>query len=363
MREKMIKEAKKRRKTTKRSMFGFFTSQSSTMIGDPYMDSSKREQRWERGNGAMVRGVKAKGHGSFQKKSTAFSLGEPYIDPGKLRRNWQKKLDKKRLPDHGAFSGGTSRMSQSLDQTFMKTRFQSPYDADEESDVLSAKIKQQLAKRRNNRPKFAGFVKPNMLTAAPPAGGSGVHGRLIPVFDKALKKHTKYIESPFSAPRMLRTAERLVHEKTLDRLHESKRFAGRVRKQDHFVKNLDTYGIGENPDGTAIVEPVYRDQPKQKPLLDKEGQPMAPWIPSNPAKRGKDLDKKMLFQKLPEHIPDGYDGALQKTRQSLELDSTLNQSIHEKAWNPNGTHTFTGKGSASIMDNVVASKHKVLRKR
>ena len=31
------------------------------------------EQRWERGNGAMIRGVKSKGHGSFQKKSKAFS--------------------------------------------------------------------------------------------------------------------------------------------------------------------------------------------------------------------------------------------------------------------------------------------------
>ena len=41
--------------------------------------------------------------------------GEPYFNPGQLRRRWQKKLDAKRLPDHGAFNAGRSKMSQSVD--------------------------------------------------------------------------------------------------------------------------------------------------------------------------------------------------------------------------------------------------------
>ena len=77
--------------------------------------------------------------------------------------------------------------------------------------------------------------------------------------------------------------------------------------------------------------------------------------------QGKNNDKNLLFQKMPEHKPDGYEGALQKTKQTLELNNTLSDSIHENAWNPNGTHTFSGKGTASILDNVVKSKHKVLR--
>ena len=77
--------------------------------------------------------------------------------------------------------------------------------------------------------------------------------------------------------------------------------------------------------------------------------------------QGKEFDKKLYFQKMPEHVPDGYDGALQKTRQLVELNKAA--SIHDHSWNPNGTHTFTGKGTASIMDNVVASKHQVLRRK
>ena len=138
---------------------------------------------------------------------------------------------------------------------------------------------------RRNRAVFAGFVQPNIMTALPPAGGSGVHGRFIPVFDKELKKHSKYIESPYDAPRMQRTSERVSHEKTLETLHDSKRFSGQVRKKDTFTKDLETYGLGENPDGTAIVMPVYRDKPMTAPLLDKDGQPMAPFYPSNPGKK------------------------------------------------------------------------------
>lgn len=361
MREKMFKDTTKRRKSKKRSMFGFFTSQSSTAIGDPYMDSSKRAQRWERGNGAMIKGVKSKGHGSFQKKHSSIARGDPYIDPGKRRRNWQKKLDKKRLADHGAFNAGTSRMAQSLDQTFSKTRFQSAYEADEDREQLSAKVKDALAKRRQNRAVFTGFVKPNIITAAPPAGGSGVHGRFIPVFDKELKKHSKYIESPFDAPRMQRTAERQSHEKMLENLHDSKRFSGQVQKKDHFTKNRETYGLGENEDGTTIVMPVYRDKPTTAPLLDKEGQPMAPWYPSEPGKKGKNHDKKIFFQKMPEHITDGYEGMLQKTRELIQEADPKKKSIHDLPWNPNGTHTFTGKGTAAILDNMVKSKHQVLR--
>ena len=138
---------------------------------------------------------------------------------------------------------------------------------------------------RENRPKFTRFRNPNIITAAPPAGGAGVAGRFIPVFDKKLRKHSKYIESPYDAPKMERTAERKDHEKILETLHDSKRFAGQVRRKDHFAKNSETYGLGENPDGTAIVMPIYKDKPKTAPLLDKEGQPMAPWLPSDPAKR------------------------------------------------------------------------------
>ena len=76
--------------------------------------------------------------------------------------------------------------------------------------------------------------------------------------------------------------------------------------------------------------------------------------------QGTNNDKKLLFQKMPGHQPDGYEGALQKTKQTIELNNPLSASIHEFAWNPNGTHTFTGKGTASILDNVVKSKHRVL---
>merc|ERR1719261_627290 len=99
----------------------------------------------------MIKGVKAKGIGSFQKKNPAFSSGDPYIDPGKRRRNWQKKLDRKILPEHGAFNAGRSKMAQSLDETFSKTRFQSSFEADEDSDTLSMKIKEELTKKRLNR--------------------------------------------------------------------------------------------------------------------------------------------------------------------------------------------------------------------
>lgn len=138
---------------------------------------------------------------------------------------------------------------------------------------------------RANRPKFTGFVQPNIVTSLPPAGGSGVHGRFIPVYDKELHKLSKYIESPFDAPKMERTAERQSHEKVLENLHDSKRFSGRVKKKDHFTKSVEVYGLGENADGTTIIMPTYKDKEKKSPLRDKDGQLMAPWYPSEPGKK------------------------------------------------------------------------------
>merc|ERR1719194_43712 len=100
------------------------------------------------------------------------------------------------------------------------------------------------------------------------------------------------MESYYDNPKLQRSAERLAHESTLAKLHESKRFAGMVRKKDTFTKMSETYGLGDNPDGTPIVMPIYKDKPMTAPLLDKDGQPMAPWYPSNPGKQGKNNDKR-----------------------------------------------------------------------
>ena len=64
---------------------------------------------------------------------------------------------------------------------------------------------------------------------------------------------------------------------------------------------------------------------------------------------------------MPEHITDGYEGALQKTKEIIQEASPMKTSIHDRPWNPNGAHTFTGKGTASILDNVAKSKHLVLK--
>ena len=77
--------------------------------------------------------------------------------------------------------------------------------------------------------------------------------------------------------------------------------------------------------------------------------------------QGKNHDKKIFFQKMPEHITDGYEGALQKTKEIIQEASPMKTSIHDHPWNPNGAHTFTGKGTASILDNVAKSKHLVLK--
>lgn len=151
---------------------------------------------------------------------------------------------------------------------------------------------------RSNRPKFDGFVQPNIVTSLPPAGGSGVYGRLIPVYVKELRKMEKYIESPFDAPKMQRRTERIAHEKTLDTMHDSKRFSGQVKTKDHFTKNANIYGLGESPDGTTIIMSTFEEQPPKEPLRDKEGNLMAPWYPSNPGK------KVSVLAYAPERLPD-----------------------------------------------------------
>lgn len=78
--------------------------------------------------------------------------------------------------------------------------------------------------------------------------------------------------------------------------------------------------------------------------------------------QGQNHDKKIFFQKMPEHRTDGYEGALQKTKELILAASPMKKSIHDLPWNPNGSHTFTGKGTASILDNVAKSKHLVLSK-
>lgn len=356
MRQKIIKASKDKRKSGKRGSLGYFTSQSSTLVGDPYMDSSKREQKWQRGNGSMIRGITARPKKSFNKHSS-FTHGDPYIDPGKRARMWQKEQEKKRLPGHGAFKGGASKLSQSIHKTFTPTRFQAIIDADEEEGALAKKIKEELSKRRTNKKKFTNFRKPNMRSAAPKQGGYGVKDVLLPVYDKKLRKNTKYIESPYEKTELLQTAARKAHEATLTRLHSGKRFAGLVRKNPTFMKDSEAYGLGEDESGKPIVRPLYDPVGRAEPLKSKTGELLPPWKPPQPAKNGKYADKRLYFQKHPEHMSDGYRGS-QVSRPNSQH-ATRVASLHDKPWNPNGTHTYNGKGTRSVIDNSIRLKQNV----